>query len=122
MSRPHSPCTRGSHSASSRFCAKLAVGRSVSEIAQELFISVKTVSTYRARFREMNLDNQRRPDGVRAAQRPGPVAVPWGDTDTLQGGHRQRQHAGCLGFAPCGGTPSAPWLTLDCCCRLDYAE
>jgi len=27
---------------------KLAVGRSVSEIAQELFISVKTVSTYRA--------------------------------------------------------------------------
>jgi len=28
---------------------KLAVGRSVSEIAQELFISVKTVSTYRAR-------------------------------------------------------------------------
>jgi two-component system, NarL family, invasion response regulator UvrY len=36
---------------------KLAVGRSVSEIAQELFISVKTVSTYRARVLEkMNLD------------------------------------------------------------------
>jgi DNA-binding NarL/FixJ family response regulator len=33
------------------------VGRSVSEIAQELFISVKTVSTYRARVLEkMNLD------------------------------------------------------------------
>ena len=31
---------------------KLAVGRSVSEIAQELFISVKTVSTYRARVLE----------------------------------------------------------------------
>jgi two-component system, NarL family, invasion response regulator UvrY len=36
---------------------KLAVGRSVSEIAQELFISVKTVSTYRARVLEkMHLD------------------------------------------------------------------
>lgn len=36
---------------------KLAIGRSVSEIAQELFISVKTVSTYRARVLEkMNLD------------------------------------------------------------------
>jgi two-component system invasion response regulator UvrY len=36
---------------------KLAVGRSVSEIAQELFISVKTVSTYRGRILEkMNLD------------------------------------------------------------------
>jgi DNA-binding NarL/FixJ family response regulator len=36
---------------------KLAVGRSVSEIAAELFISVKTVSTYRARVLEkMNLD------------------------------------------------------------------
>ena len=36
---------------------KLAVGRSVSEIAEELFISVKTVSTYRARVLEkMNLD------------------------------------------------------------------
>ncbi|MBV8145933.1 MAG: response regulator transcription factor [Gammaproteobacteria bacterium] len=35
---------------------KLAVGRSVSEIAQELFISVKTVSTYRARvLQKMNL-------------------------------------------------------------------
>jgi DNA-binding NarL/FixJ family response regulator len=35
---------------------KLAVGRSVSEIANELFISVKTVSTYRARVLEkMNL-------------------------------------------------------------------
>src|SRR5215510_6463102 len=31
---------------------KLAVGRSVSEIAQELCISVKTVSTYRARVLE----------------------------------------------------------------------
>jgi two-component system invasion response regulator UvrY len=31
---------------------KLAVGRSVSEIAHELFISVKTVSTYRARVLE----------------------------------------------------------------------
>lgn len=37
---------------------KLAVGRSVSEIAEELFISVKTVSTYRARVLEkMNFDN-----------------------------------------------------------------
>jgi two-component system invasion response regulator UvrY len=36
---------------------KLAVGRSVSEIAHELFISVKTVSTYRARVLEkMHLD------------------------------------------------------------------
>jgi two-component system, NarL family, invasion response regulator UvrY len=36
---------------------KLAVGRSVSEITQELFISVKTVSTYRARVLEkMHLD------------------------------------------------------------------
>jgi DNA-binding NarL/FixJ family response regulator len=36
---------------------KLAAGRSVSEIAQELFISVKTVSTYRARVLEkMNFD------------------------------------------------------------------
>jgi two-component system, NarL family, invasion response regulator UvrY len=36
---------------------KLAVGRSVSEIAQELFISVKTVSTYRARvLQKMHLD------------------------------------------------------------------
>jgi len=36
---------------------KLAVGRSVSEIAKELYISVKTVSTYRARVLEkMNLD------------------------------------------------------------------
>ena len=36
---------------------KLAVGRSVSEIAAELFISVKTVSTYRARVLEkMNLE------------------------------------------------------------------
>jgi DNA-binding NarL/FixJ family response regulator len=31
---------------------KLAVGRSVSEIARELYISVKTVSTYRARILE----------------------------------------------------------------------
>jgi two-component system invasion response regulator UvrY len=31
---------------------KLAVGRSVSEIAQELFISVKSVSAYRARVLE----------------------------------------------------------------------
>jgi DNA-binding NarL/FixJ family response regulator len=31
---------------------KLAVGRSVSEIARELCISVKTVSTYRARILE----------------------------------------------------------------------
>jgi two-component system invasion response regulator UvrY len=31
---------------------KLAVGRSVSEIARELCISVKTVSTYRARVLE----------------------------------------------------------------------
>ena len=37
---------------------KLAVGRSVSEIAQELCISVKTVSTYRARILEkMNMEN-----------------------------------------------------------------
>lgn len=37
---------------------KLAVGRSVSEIAYELCISVKTVSTYRARILEkMHLDN-----------------------------------------------------------------
>jgi len=37
---------------------KLAVGRSVSEIAHELCISVKTVSTYRARVLEkMNLQN-----------------------------------------------------------------
>jgi two-component system, NarL family, invasion response regulator UvrY len=37
---------------------KLAIGRSVSEIAQELCISVKTVSTYRARVLEkMNLSN-----------------------------------------------------------------
>lgn len=36
---------------------KLAVGRSVSEIAKELFISVKTVSTYRTRVLEkMKLD------------------------------------------------------------------
>lgn len=36
---------------------KLAVGRSVSEIAQELFISVKTVSTYRSRvLQKMNMD------------------------------------------------------------------
>jgi two-component system, NarL family, invasion response regulator UvrY len=36
---------------------KLAVGRRASEIAQELFISVKTVSTYRARVLEkMNFD------------------------------------------------------------------
>ncbi len=36
---------------------KIAVGRSVSEIAKELFISVKTVSTYRARILEkMNFD------------------------------------------------------------------
>ncbi len=34
--------------------------------------------------RENESRHQRRPDGVRAAQRPGPVAVPWGDTDTLQ--------------------------------------
>jgi two-component system, NarL family, invasion response regulator UvrY len=35
---------------------KLAVGRSISEIANELFLSVKTVSTYRARVLEkMNL-------------------------------------------------------------------
>jgi two-component system, NarL family, invasion response regulator UvrY len=35
---------------------KLAIGRSVSEIAQELYISVKTVSTYRARvLQKMNL-------------------------------------------------------------------
>jgi two-component system, NarL family, invasion response regulator UvrY len=35
---------------------KLAVGRSVAEISQELFISAKTVSTYRARILEkMNL-------------------------------------------------------------------
>jgi two-component system invasion response regulator UvrY len=39
------------------FC-KLAVGRSVSEIAQELFISVKTVSTYRSRvLQKMNMNN-----------------------------------------------------------------
>jgi DNA-binding NarL/FixJ family response regulator len=37
---------------------KLAIGRSVSEIAHELCISVKTVSTYRARVLEkMNLQN-----------------------------------------------------------------
>lgn len=37
---------------------KLAMGRSVSEIAHELCISVKTVSTYRARILEkMHLDN-----------------------------------------------------------------
>jgi two-component system invasion response regulator UvrY len=36
--------------------SKLAVGRSISEIANELFLSVKTVSTYRARVLEkMNL-------------------------------------------------------------------
>ena len=36
---------------------KLAVGRSVSEIADELSISIKTVSTYRARVLEkMHLD------------------------------------------------------------------
>ena len=35
---------------------KLAVGRSISEIANELFLSIKTVSTYRARVLEkMNL-------------------------------------------------------------------
>jgi len=33
------------------FC-KLAVGRSVGEIADELFLSNKTVSTYRARILE----------------------------------------------------------------------
>jgi two-component system invasion response regulator UvrY len=38
------------------FC-KLAVGRSFSEIAQELYISAKTVSTYRTRvLQKMNMD------------------------------------------------------------------
>ena len=34
------------------FSSKLAGGTSVSEIANELFISVKTVSTYRSRLLE----------------------------------------------------------------------
>ena len=55
------PADRPLHAALSerefQILCKLAVGRSVSEIAHELFISVKTVSTYRARVLEkMHLD------------------------------------------------------------------
>jgi len=55
------PTDRPLHAALSQrefqILCKLAVGRSVSEIAQELFISVKTVSTYRSRVLEkMNLE------------------------------------------------------------------
>jgi len=55
------PADRPLHAALSQrefqILCKLAVGRSVSEIAQELCISVKTVSTYRARVLEkMKLD------------------------------------------------------------------
>ena len=50
------PADRPLHSALSQrefqILCKLAVGRSVSEIARELCISVKTVSTYRARILE----------------------------------------------------------------------
>ena len=50
------PADRPLHAALSQrefqILCKLAVGRSVSEIAQELCISVKTVSTYRARVLE----------------------------------------------------------------------
>jgi len=40
------------------FC-KLAAGQSVSEIAKELFLSVKTVSTYRSRILEKNETSSR---------------------------------------------------------------
>jgi two-component system invasion response regulator UvrY len=55
------PADRPLHAALSQrefqILCKLAVGRSVSEIAQELCISVKTVSTYRARVLDkMKLD------------------------------------------------------------------
>jgi DNA-binding NarL/FixJ family response regulator len=55
------PTDRPLHAALSQrefqILCKLAVGRSVSEIAQELFISVKTVSTYRSRVLEkMNFE------------------------------------------------------------------
>ena len=49
-------------------------GKTVSQVAESLALSVKTVSTYRARILEkMHLEKQCRADSLRRSERPGGV-------------------------------------------------
>jgi len=80
------------------------------EIAQSFYISVKTVSTYRARVLEkMNLDTNADLTAYAAAQRlessSGPVGGHW---THFKGGHRQAAARALLKLRVVCGTPSAP--------------